>query len=488
MANVAAEKLLLAGLVRHPDEFFEYCTYLGADNFSSEGAKLTFEALQSLMMEKDAQTVSKAKLVSAAKALGHVNYLATVRNGDWLDELFAEQVTVQELTQHFLEVQRQSLASKYVQATEDVRQYLKTTDDPLHKIIGYVEDTIVQQVTMLDRGEHSISYLTKDARKKIQALAEDPGQLGIDLGYPIWQNRIGQLRNGGITFVVGTTGSGKSQFGLRAAVTAAHKAGLPVLLLDSELNANDQLIRTVAMLAEVPYDIIECGYWNMTRYELIEAGVDDQEEIERIEKYAARLKDDRFWAVAEKLPIEYVSISGLGVQEALPHIRRWLLTRVKPDLETKAPQCLIVYDYLKLATVDEIRGGRIAEWQSHGLNMSALHDLMKKYNVPALVFGQTNNQIDNGIQCVAGGKRISENATSVSYFKRKTEEEKSMDGNGSHLWRVFKARYGKGTHAGYINCAADLSIGKFNELGLGTVNFEEERRKMRTKNNDDDDK
>lgn len=492
MANDAAEKLLLSGMVRHTEQFFEFCQYLDEKHFSSEGAQITWLALHHLLISNSAESVSKAKLVSAAKSLGYINYLTKVRNGDWLDELFKENVTPHELVDNFMEVKRQALMSDYIQATEDVRQYLRTTSDPLSKVISNVEDMVVNKVTMLDRGEHAIKYLLKDSRTKVESIANDPGHLGVDLGYALLQSRIGQFRNGSVTFFVGTTKSGKSQFGMRAGLQAAHKLNIPVLVLDSELNIQDQMVRAVAQLAEVPYDIIETGYWKLTNDELRKEGVTNQDDLDRIALYRNRMRDDHFWQVAENLPIEYVSISGMSVAQVIPHIRRWLLTRVKPDRNSKVPQCLIIYDYIKLANADEIRGG-VAEWQAHGLNVAALHDLVTRYNVPMIAFGQTNQQIDSGIGCVAGGKRISENVTSVVYFKRKTDEERSMDGNGTHLVRVFASRYGRGTLNGYINYNVDLSCGKFVELGMGTVDFdevrakrEEDKRKERYKKNDDD--
>jgi replicative DNA helicase len=492
MSNEASEKLLLSGMVRHPAQFFEFCQYLDEQHFSSEGAQLTWLALQHLLLNNNAESVSKAKLVSAAKSLGHINYLAKVRNGDWLDELFKENVTPSELVDHFMEVKRQALMSDYIQATEDVRQYLRATSDPLSQVISKVEDMVVNRVTMLDRGEHSIKFLLKDSRSKVESIANDPGHLGVDLGYALLQSRVGQFRNGSVTLFVGTTKSGKSQFGMRAGLQAAHKLNIPVLVLDSELNIQDQMVRAVAQLAEVPYDIIETGYWKLTNDELRKEGVTNQDDLDRIALYRNRMRDDHFWQIAENLPIEYVSISGMSVAEVIPHIRRWLLTRVKPDRNSKVPQCLIIYDYIKLANAEEIRGG-VAEWQAHGLNVAALHDLATRYNIPLIAFGQTNQQIDSGIGCVAGGKRISENVTSVVYFKRKTDEERSMDGNGTHLVRVFASRYGRGTLNGYINYNVDLSCGKFLELGMGTVDFDEERsrrdeekRKERYKKKDDD--
>jgi len=201
MTNQAAEKLLLAGMIRHPDTFFEYCQYLDEDHFSSDAAQITWLALHHLMINQGAQHVSKAKLVSAAKSLGYPNYLATVRNGVWLDEIINEQIADHEVVEHFVEVKKQSMISNYIQATEEVRQYLRNTSDPLSKIIGKVEDLVVGKVTMIDKGEHSINYLLEDARSKIESIADDPGHVGLDLGFPVLQSRIGQFRNGSVSFL-----------------------------------------------------------------------------------------------------------------------------------------------------------------------------------------------------------------------------------------------------------------------------------------------
>ena len=223
------------------------------------------------------------------------------------------------------------------------------------------------------------------------------------------------------------------------------------------------------MLAKVPSEYIETGFWRMSESELRQHGVTDVKIIDEIIAYGRRLKDPRLWETVEKMPIFYQSISGLSVPDVIPHMRRWLLTHVKPDRDTRVPQCLIVYDYIKLAMTNEISRGVLQEWQQHGLHVSNLHDFINKYNVPMIAFGQTNNEVDEGIKCVAGGKRISENVDSVSYFKRKNNNERSMDGNGTHMARIFKSRYGRGLWGSHINFEANLAYGEFVELDIGSL-------------------
>jgi len=479
MANIAAEKVFLGGVCQHTDKFFEYVEYLDEEDFKHMVTRMTFEAVRSLIIDKEAQKLTKAKIVAEAKALGHQNYLSATRNGEWVDEMLGEPVEFNELDSHFLEVKRQALKASYQDAFQNLTQYLATTDDPLSAMIAKVENDVVSKVNLLDKGEHAIEDMREGFRDFLETLADDPGHIGLDLGYPLLQERAGHVRNGTITFVVGTTGSGKSQFGMRAAVTAALK-GLPVLYLDSELNKSDQWIRIAAMVAKVPSEYIETGFWRMTEAQLREQGITDLEVLDDIIASGRRLKDPRLWEKVDKMPIFYQSISGLSVPDVIPHMRRWLLTHVKPNRDTRVPQCLLVYDYIKLSMTNEISRGVLAEWQQHGLHVAQLHDFATKYNVPFIAFGQTNNEVDEGIKCVAGGKRISENVESVIYFKRKTDREYAQDGNGTHMVKIFKSRYGRGLWGSYINFNADLRFGEFVELDIGSV-------QQNSNNNDDGD-
>ena len=468
MSNIAAEKVFLAGIVHYPDKLFEYVEYLDETDFQHAATRMTFEAMRSLIVDKETVVLTKAKLVAEAKALGHQNYLSATKDGEWIDDLFMEPMAPHEVDTHFLEVKRESLKDKYAESFQQLRDYLSTTDDSLSQIISKVENEVISKVNLLDKGEHAILDLREGFQEFIESLADDPGHIGLDLGYPIWQERVGHVRNGSITFIVGTTGSGKSQFAMNAAVKAARK-GLPVLYLDSELNKANQWIRIAAILAKVDSQYIETGFWRMSEEQLRANGVKDQSKIDDIIMHGKRLRDPRLWDIVKKMPIFYQSISGLSVPDVIPHMRRWLLTHVKPNRDTRVPECLIIYDYIKLSLTNEVQRGILAEWQQHGLHVAQLHDFSTKYNIPIIGFGQTNNELDDGIKCVAGGKRISENVDSVTYFKRKNDQERTTDGSGTHMCKIFKSRYGRGLWGSYINFDADLRFGEFTEINLGQV-------------------
>jgi len=478
VSNVAAEKVFLAGIAGFPDKLFDHVEYLGEEDFTHDATRMTFEAMRSLVIDKETTKLTKAKIVAEAKSLGHGNYLSVTKGGAWLDELFteAEAIGRPELDSLFLAVKRQTLIAGYRSSFNEMTDYLTTTDDPLSNIIAKVEDAVVTNVSLMDHGETKTISLPEDIWDFIDKLADEPGHIGLNLGHPVWQEAVGQIRNGAITFVVATAKAGKSQFATRAALTAAAR-NLPVLILDSELNEHDQRIRLVGMAAKVPYQYIETGFWKMSLEELKKNGVTDPQILIDIQGAGRRMRDPELRRRVSQLPLDYQSIAGMDMKDVIPHIRRWLLTKVKPSRDSMVPPCLIVYDYIKLATMDGIKQG-VAEWQMHGLNVGQLHELMKKYNVPCLAFGQTNNELTGGFKQVAGGKRISENVTSISHLKKKTDDEHALDSAGSHYIEIFGARYGTGgnnTH--HINFNTDLSHGWFSEIGRSSINFNTERQR-----------
>ncbi len=630
MSNIAAESLLLSCFVQFPDAFFGVADFMSEEDFEHEGHQMVFLTLKSLYLEKEADKLSKVKLIAEAKSLGFETFKSVTQDYRVLDQVLGNTVQAGDVNGYFQDVKRLSIIRTYEVEFSRQRKYLRDTRDDLTTVIGNIEEAVFNVPDLVDHGQHGIISLAKDAEQIISELAETPGQVGLDVGLPVWQNRIGQIRNGGVTFVVATAkcvagntkiympdnGShvnicdlkrgdrvasfvgdqtikprkvsavnhrglasvirlktesgylvdltndhkvlredgewvevsqlvigdhirvarnlfspnthtnddvlpelshevnsdtffdqvtsldeagecdvwdvtvagdenfvgnniilhncGKSQLGLGRGIYVAHKLNLPVLLCDSELSKNEQVIRLVGMMAHIPYHVLETGYWKLSPDELKAEGIPDSE-LSMYAEYKQRMMDRQFWDRVSKLPIDYISVSGLPMEEVLPRLRRWVMTHVKPHVDAKFPECLIIYDYIKLTSFDELRGGKLGEYQVHGFNMMALHEFCKRHNVPVLAFGQTNRELDTDFNCIAGAKRIMDNVTSATLLKAKTEEEIGFDPIGNHFLRVFGARFGPATPCGHVNINFDKSNGSIEELGYASMDFAAKR-------------
>ena len=160
-------------------------------------------------------------------------------------------------------------------------------------------------------------------------------------------------------------------------------------------------------------------------------------------------------------------------------IRQWIMRYTSIDKDAKVPQAFLVYDYIKLATVDEMKAG-LQEYQILGLSVGKLHDFCNKYNIPCLTFGQTNRDTERHINCIAGSKRLVELADSISILFKKNDEDRLLDPSGTHGFAVVATREGEETEGGYISFKFDRSMGYMEELeyvNMAALRYENNKRK-----------
>lgn len=476
-------------MIKEPDVFFGLTDYLSDEDFTHAANKQIFACLRRLFVDEGVTKAAKNKILVAAKDLNFQNFQSVTNNLEVLDQVLAAPIDAKEFQLYFKSVKAFTLKRKFGDSLDELQRYLKDTADGPLAIIQKIEAAVCEVGNGFKLEESGPTKLCENIEQHINELADNPGHLGIDLGLPVWQHKVGQCRNGAITFVVGTAKAGKTGFALRSALHVAQKLGLPVFYADSELNQQIQQIRLTGMMSAVPYDIIESGFWKLTPEQLKKKGIGD-ERIDEIIEYGYRLKNPELWnRIKNDIHplIEYCPIYGMPVTDVIPQIKRWLVRTVKPDPSNKFPQCLIVYDYIKLATIDELKSGRIAEYQMHGMHVAALHDFAQRYNVPILAFGQTNNEQIDSPRCIAGGKRIIENVDSATLMKKKDADEIVSDNQGSHYFNVFLTRFGEGTGMGHINVDVNLAIGSFKELGYSNINFVQAKQKRIEKARDEHD-
>jgi len=454
-------------MIKHPDIFFQFDQYLTEDDFSVHEHKQIYYVIKQFY-DDSREDLSIIRFEAKATDVG----FTFLCNNEMVQDLFTMSVTKDDASDSFAKVKKESIRRKYDDALQRLSAYVDDTGDSVGNIVSSVEEGIMEVSSILQYGEHGIINLAAEAEDMIRRLAESPGHLGLDIGFPIWQKHVGELRNGSLHIVISDTGVGKSQWGMRGAILAA-KNGIPSLICDSEMNETDQAVRAFGMYMKIPYWILETGYWRLSDDELIERDFKEtMPEFRQIQNARMRMGDKEALDVFKTFPLQYVSINGLTVSDAIPFMRQWVMRYTNIDKENKFPQAFLVYDYIKLATVEEVRSG-LQEYQLLGLNTSKLHDFMQKYHLPGLTFGQTNRDVDDSLRCIAGSKRIAELCDSVSIFKEKNPEELQLDPNGNHMVKVFKGRHGKRTGRGHVSIQFNGEIGHMEEIGF--VSYAERR-------------
>jgi hypothetical protein len=240
---------------------------------------------------------------------------------------------------------------------------------------------------------------------------------------------------------------GKSVFADNVALNVS-SSGKPVLMLDTEMSKEDHLNRLIANISTVPINEIATGKF-----------IDDDEKREKVSEAVRKI---------ESIPYSYISVAGKPFDQILNLIKRWIVQEVKVDQYGKTNDCVIIYDYLKLMSSSSITNN-IQEYQALGFQITSLHNLCVKLDIPCLSFVQLNRDgiTKESTDAVSGSDRLIWLCTSFSIFKIKSPEELAEDGPnaGNRKLVPIVSRHGAGLDDGdYINMVMQGSHARLKEL------------------------
>jgi hypothetical protein len=462
--------MLLAILYSDPTQYAVIDTYINDDDFTLPEHQILFTIFKHLSKTNVGQ-INKEHVLSAVRELDidEEKFADLTDNGQYLDKIIFYDPGDEDPIDWLLLIKQETYKRRGIDEMKRLSSYLDHTQDPLEDVIQRVEDTILQVGEDSSKSKRVSNRIFKEARDTIMSLAEDP-VVGVDIQLPLWQRAVGTLRNRTVHFVVAYTGSGKSQFALRAAMVAAKN--VPVLYCDSEMDEEIAIVRGFCIVHGIPYDYIEYGLWNKSDVQLSVMGYEPRV-ITNIQRCGNILRDRANWDRFDRMYGEnfhYLNINGISVTKSLPQMRRWIISYLGDrDHDTRASDCLIVVDQIKLNDSSELRDAKLQEFQYLGIEMSNLHNFAHKMNVPVLLMGQTNAMGD-----VQGAKRLKDTASSVTKMITKDVEGLRKDMEGNVMLIVDKSRRGGLPEHAYINLLFNKDRGQIKELNIGGI--EDDRR------------
>jgi replicative DNA helicase len=461
----AAERIVITGLLRNPDETYTgICDTVASKDFSLDKNRLIFEAIEKLLREG----IKKIGPMEVVSTINGIDSNAATEFGllEYLNVLLDEHVISENVRTFATRIKRLSLTRELRSRMEDALDRLDiiSGDEKLTEIISIAEEPIAQFTSSTLGQTFSITNIAADMDKYLEFLVSEPDRpVAISSGFPVWDHYIGGgLRRGGTTVVGGRAKAGKSNFLLNVAYNCASR-GIPVLYLDTEMT--EEYLRTRLMARAALIDINDIESRKFLKTPVV---------AKHLAETAKQLVD---------YPFYYQNINGRQHEEWLSIVRRWIIQKVgrNPDGTTK--DCLVILDYLKTTSMDHV--GDIQEYQYLGQVMNDLQNVAISFNIPCLTAVQLNrdgiSRTDQGV--VSGSDRIIHLCSSLSILKIKSQEDLVSDAmtNGDRKLQVIAARYGSGTDDSvYINIKSDLAKSFMEE---GKTNVQAQRGNMTLKDN-----
>lgn len=447
MKDLAIERAMLASLCQYGQDVLLDCNFLNISHFHDNN-QIIFQCIK-MCLDSGAQ-VDITSILSKAQEIGCENIICKDEEISYIRSLFNMPIVRTNVPSYYEKLVK-------IEVIEDLRFKLQkgleqlnssTGKESISDILSIVENPFIEISSKLYNDTNKIEKIGDDVLDYLDDLIENKGTpIGIPTPFPAYNAAIGGgLRRKCVDLIGARLKVGKSLFANATALHTAQNLGIPVLYLDTEMSKQDQQIRILANISNVPMLDILSGEFD----------------IDKVKHAALKLK---------KIPYSYINISGQNFDTVLSIARRWIHQDVGFDEDGRTNDCLIVYDYLKLMDSGSL-SGNMQEYQLLGFQATALHNFCVKYDVPCLAFVQLNRDgiTKNTTDVIAGSDRIAQLCTSFSIFSVKSEEEQADD-RAKGMQKPFNrkiepivSRHGGCLDTGdYINVMMDGAFGRLTQ-------------------------
>ena len=449
LSDIGSERAVLAGLLQHPkDGYVSISDFITIDSFGHHNNQVIFRCIEEIV--KNDQKVDIPSILSIASRLNLSEAINTPQEIKYIKSLFDFPVEKDNVFNFGLQIKKFEFARKIKKLTEKIHKDIDSISgsESINDIIQILENPVTDFLREDDGGDVP-EKIGKGIEQYVDFLKDNKCDIiGIPTGFNKYDEAIGGgLRRKCVDLVSARPKVGKSVFADNVALNVALK-NIPVLMLDTEMSKEDHLNRLLSNISGVPINEIATGKF-----------VDDEDKYQKIMDAVKQL---------ESIPYSYVSVAGRPFDQILNLIKRWVVQEVRMDDQGRTNNCVIIYDYLKLMSSSSITNN-IQEYQALGFQITSLHNLCVKLDIPCLSFVQLNRDgiTKESTDAVSGSDRLIWLCTSFSIFKIKSPEELAEDGPnaGNRKLVPIVSRHGGGLDDGdYINMVMQGSHAKLKEL------------------------
>lgn len=449
LIDIGSERAVLACLLQHGmDAYVSMSDIINVDTFGHPNNQTLYRCVERVMLNEQKPDIPS--ILSAATQLNVIDAINTPQELKYIKSLFDFPVHQENALNFALQIKKFEFARKIKKLTAKVHKDIDgiNGNESINDIIQILENPVTEFLREDDGGDVP-EKIGKDIEDYISFLESNKCDIiGIPTGFPKYDEAIGGgLRRKCVDLVAARPKVGKSVFADNVALNVA-KRRVPVLMLDTEMSKEDHLNRLLSSMSGIPINEIATGKF-----------IDDEEKRASIKEAMELLSS---------IPYSYISVAGKPFDQILNLIKRWIVQEVKTNEYGKTNDCLIIYDYLKLMSSSSITNN-IQEYQALGFQITSLHNLCVKLDIPCLSFVQLNRDgiTKESTDAVSGSDRLIWLCTSFSIFKIKSPEELAEDGPnaGNRKLVPIVARHGAGLDDGdYINMVMQGSYAKLIEL------------------------
>lgn len=438
MHSFELEKQLLAGLINHPDTFFEVSPFISEGDFYNENSQVnkTIFFIVKNAIEQGSK-IDYVMLSERAVSLG-VSFEDNINIADYIQALSLRKTKKESIIEVAKDLKKLSARRKIANTANDVAKRMKNAsqDEPFSKLVDEADRIYNEAMNLYDSTSENPENLFGDMEDWVEERGNDPvEEFGLMGPHSRLHSLYGSLlRPGNITTITARSGVGKTQFCLDFCLKSSKLNGnVPVLHFDNgEMSKEELMGRLCSSLSGVPLHLIETGKWRR-------AGKDIVDKVRAV------------WPKIKQLKLFYYNVAGMNVDQMVNLVKRFYYSQVG-----RGETMIFNFDYIK--TTSENLSNK-NEWQVVGEMVDKFKQLVQKQilfegkpviammtSVQSNRSGITNNRRPENIvedeSIVSLSDRIVQFSSHLFSLRQKsTDEMLESPDFGTHKLICFKHRH-----------------------------------------------
>ncbi len=392
-----SETVVLGGIMSNPC-FLLDLTDLKADFFSDQVNRTLYIAMKRLF-KKGAKTFDIADIyavietsesrIERLKRYGGIEYLEQLKIiGDGKD--------LSEIKIHASNIMDCAYKNEISEVLYELQMYVSQADSEKRNEINKTIEEKILQVKAKYASGHKVELISTKTDKILQQLEENKsGYIGFETSIPLLSQFV-TYRKGELVIYSAKAKVGKSQLVVNEVYNMSILRGIPVMVLDTELQTKTFVIRLLARITGYSFKFIEHGEWK---------------------KYPGCIKKIKeAKELIDKAPISHTYIVGWTEDEITNEVKR-----MKIQYNTQ----VVIYDYIKIENIN----GKTQEHQLLGNMTNWLKNgIAGSLDMAVIALAQMSDYIseERGFK-IANSEKIKNYASTVIYLVEKNQEQYSRD-------------------------------------------------------------
>lgn len=450
LANDAAERAILACLIKLPNLMVECSSRINPEDFTNQHNQYLYRIMLHIFTKQNGKkdyVFDLSSLHILAKERGAEQAFNEGSGGkeyiEFLNIIKESFVDISKFENYIDTVHNLSVKRKLVQNLEAFQNKILSTESDPEELMIQEQNSLNEILVTMGNNSNELINLGSLSKMFLDSAFKTKKEIiGLRSGFQKLDRALEGLQRSRLYVVAAPRKTGKTAFLLNIGINVGIKDRIPTLMISTEMTDEQIMSRTFANLS------------NINERDIIKGNLNERE------KERLLLEQERF----DKGNFHHVYMPGFTLEKLIACVRRFVNNVVGFDSNGRPKECLVLFDYIKMPTAG-ISGKDQKEYKILGSICDGLKMLSGNLDIPVLTACQTNRAGDT-----ANSYEITWFCDTYLELTKRSEKEikRNMENNlnyGNQTVKIKASRNGEESDENGIGFEYEGNTLKYTEIG-----------------------